>query len=145
MAAFNKVNVFTTDLITGVHNLTDSTTGQLMIALTTTAPTAAGTSTYANISSPITTGYTTAPNAGRVIGDPTLSNSSGTAKVVLPDMTITATSITTFRYIVLYNNTPTSPADPVLGWIDYGSTLVLQIGESLVIDFDDAAGLFTLA
>ncbi len=145
MAAFNKVNVFTTDLLKGVHNLDTSATGQLMIALTTTAPTAAGTSTYANIVSPIITGYTTSPNSGRIIGDPTHSNSSGTAKLVLPDMTITATSITTFRYIVLYNDTPTSPADPVLGWIDYASTLVLQIGESLVIDFDDAAGLLTLA
>jgi hypothetical protein len=44
---------------------------------------------------------------------------------------------------VVYNDTPTSPADPLIGYYDYGSAITLQIGESLTIDF--GASLLTIA
>jgi hypothetical protein len=47
-----------------------------------------------------------------------------------------------FRYAVLYNDTPTSPADPLVGWWDYASNLTLQIGESFKVDF--GASMFTI-
>ena len=50
-----------------------------------------------------------------------------------------------FRYIYLYNDTPTSPADPLIGYFDYGANLTLNNGESLTIDFDQASGALTLA
>ena len=44
---------------------------------------------------------------------------------MLNDVTFTAAggSIGPFRYVVLYNDTPTSPADPLIGWYDYGTNL----------------------
>jgi len=48
-----------------------------------------------------------------------------------------------FRYAVLYNDTPSSPADPLLGYWDYGSALTLGNGETFTLDF--GASIFTLA
>jgi len=48
-----------------------------------------------------------------------------------------------FRYVYLYNDTPTSPADPLIGYIDYGSAVSLTTGGTLTIDF--AASTITLA
>lgn len=39
-------------------------------------------------------------------------------------------SIAAFRYPVLWNDTPTSPADPLIGFWDYGSSLTLLDGET---------------
>lgn len=36
---------------------------------------------------------------------------------------------------VLYNDTPSSPADPLIGYWDYGSSITLQIGETFTTDF----------
>lgn len=46
-----------------------------------------------------------------------------------------------FRYAVLYNDTPTSPADPLIGWWDYGSSITLLNGETLPVDFDPTTGV----
>jgi hypothetical protein len=50
-----------------------------------------------------------------------------------------------FRYAVLWNDTPTAPADPLIGWFDYGSTVTLAVGESLLVDFDGTNGILTHA
>jgi len=52
-------------------------------------------------------------------------------------------SIGPFRYVVLYNDTQTSPADPLIAWWDYGSAVTLADGESFVVDF--AASVLTIA
>ena len=39
-----------------------------------------------------------------------------------------------FRYVVIYNDTPTSPADPIVGYYDYGSSLTLNDGDTFTID-----------
>jgi hypothetical protein len=61
------------------------------------------------------------------------------------DIVITATggSVGPFRYVVLYNDTQTSPVDPLMGNWDYGSALTLASGESFTIDF--GASIATLA
>lgn len=47
-------------------------------------------------------------------------------------------AIADFRYVVLYNDTPTSPADPLIGYWDYGSTLTLNDGDSLTVKFNNS-------
>jgi hypothetical protein len=43
----------------------------------------------------------------------------------------------------MYNDTPTSPADPLIGWWDYGSSITVNNGESFTVDF--GASVATLA
>jgi hypothetical protein len=78
----------------------------------------------------VTTGYT---------------ESGGTGTFTATDVTFTASggSVGPFRYVALYNDTASSPADALVGWVDYGSAITLADGEPLVLDF--GASLFTLA
>lgn len=119
-----------------MHNLGADT---LKILLTNTAPTAA-TAVKADLTE-------IAAGNGYSAGGPTVTASSsaqtsGTYKLVIDDVTITAAggSIGPFRYFVLYNDTPTSPADPVIGYWDYGSSITLANGESITVDFSSTNG-----
>ena len=94
----------------------------------------------------------TPPGNGYTAGgtQPSVSSSaqtSGTYKLVLADVVFTASggTIGPFRYAVLYNDTPTSPADPLVLYWDYGASLTLQDGETFTVDFDAANGVMTLA
>lgn len=141
MATFNKFNCFTEDLAEKVHNLGADT---LKVLLTNTAPTASNT-VKANLTEiSAGNGYTAGGTAASVTSS---AQSSGTYKLVLADVVFTAAggSIGPFRYAVLYNDTPTSPADPLIGWYDYGSSITLADGEPLTVDFDPTNGVLTLA
>ena len=117
----------------------------LTIALCATANAPVATNTVlANLTQIAYTNVVTTPNATRVIGLTSSSLSGTTYKLILPDMTITATggAIAAFQYIVVYNDTATN--DELCWWYDYGSALTLLTGETLLIDFD-AAGAITIA
>ena len=144
MASFNKFNQFVEDLATGVHQLQTGTTHVLKIALTNVAPVATNT-VLANITQ-ITNGngYAT---GGLTVGTLTGAQSSGTFKLVGgtdPVWTSSGAGMAAFRYAVLYNDTPTSPADPLIGWWDYGSSVTLAVGETFTADIDQTNGLFTV-
>jgi len=147
VATFNKLNGFVEHLAEGVHVFG---THQLAVALSNTAPGSEGTpptgattacvlanvtqATYTNLSS---RNVTTASSA----------QTSGTYKLVCDDLVLTASggSVGPFRYVYLYNDTPTSPADPLIGYLDYGSSITLGDGETLTLDFSAASGLLTVA
>lgn len=142
MATYNKFNQFVEDVAHGVHNL--ATGGdQLVIALTATgsAPTATGDAVLADLTQ---IAYTNL--SSRNITTSASVETAGTYKLTLTDLTLTATggNVAAFRYVVVYNDTPTSPADPLIAWYDYGSALTLATGETLTIDFDDSNGFFTI-
>jgi hypothetical protein len=144
MATFNKFNQFVADLASGVHQLQTGTTHVLKVALTNTAPTAANT-VLANITEVTNgNGYTT---GGISVGTITGAQSSGTFKLTGgtdPVWTASGAGFTA-RYAVLYNDTPTSPADPLIGWWDYGSSVTLAAGETFTVDLDQTNGILTLA
>lgn len=138
MATFQKFNQFVEDLAKGVHNLS---TGQLKVALTNTAPVAAN-SVYADLTSPLATTNLSGANPFNVTTT-SAEQTSGTLSLVLVDLTLTATgAVGPFRYVVLYNDTPTSPADPLIGFYDYGSSVTMASSETFLIDF--AATTITL-
>ena len=131
MATFNRTNQFTEDMGKGVHVFG---THQLKVALTNTAPTAAN-ATYAALTSPLAT---TNLSGGTPFNVTTTSytQSAGVASLVLADLTLTATgAVGPFRYVALYNDTPTSPADPLIGWYDYGSSVTMANTETFTINF----------
>lgn len=139
MAAFNKFNQFVEDLAKGVHNLS---TGAITVALSnaSNAPSASLDAVLADI--------TTVSTANLDDVTPTITScteTSGTLKLILADLTMTASgSVGPFRYVILYNDTPTSPADPLIGWYDYGSEITLASGETLTLDFDGTNGVLSL-
>ena len=139
MASFNKYEVFTENLAEKVHDLDLDT---MKIYLSNTAPTATDTIKSTGSATEISAGngYT----AGGADVTNSTSRSGGTTSVVGVDVVWTASggSIGPFRYVVLYNDTPTSPADPLIGWWDYGSSITLAAGETFTTDF--GSSMFTL-
>ena len=61
-------------------------------------------------------------------------------RVRFADLVLSASggNVAPFRYAVIYNDTPTSPADPLLGWWDYGADVTITDGNSFTLDFTDA-------
>jgi hypothetical protein len=132
MAAFNKFNDFAEQIGLGVHNLD---TGVLKIYLSNVAPVATNTvkADIAEITNQF--GYTAPIDITGVWSE----SPAGTGKLVAGNdpVVITASggTIGPFRYVILYNDTPTSPADPLIGWWDYLSAVTLQDGETFTVDF----------
>lgn len=141
MAAFNKFNAFVENLAEKVHNLGSDT---LKVMLTNTAPVAANTVKADITEISAGNGYTAGGTAATISSS---AQTSGAYKLVLADVVFTASggSIGPFRYAVLYNDTPTSPADPLIGYYDYSSSITLATGETLTVDFDASNGVLTLA
>lgn len=140
MATYNKFQAFVEHLAEKVHNLGSDT---LTVALCATANAPVATNSvladltqisYTNLSS-------------RVLTVSSSSQTSGTYKLVLADLVLTASggSVAAFQYVVIYNDTPTSPADPLIAWYDYGSALTLADGESLTLDFSASNGVLQIA
>ena len=139
MAVYNKFRQFVEDLAKGVHNLS---TGVLTVALTATANAPVNTNSilgdltqvsYTNLSS-------------RAITTTSCVQTAGVLKLILTDLVLTASgAVATFRYVAIYNDTPTSPADPLIAWYDYGSDVTLANGETFTIDFDGANGFLQIA
>lgn len=140
MASFQKFDQFVEDIAKGVHNLD---TGTLKVMLTLVAPIASNT-VKANLTEIAAgNGYTA---GGTALANVDAEQTSGVLKLVADDVVFTASggSMDPFRYVVLYNDTPTSPADPLIGFYDYGSTVTLAVGETLTVDFSAASGILTI-
>ncbi|MBL4940925.1 MAG: hypothetical protein JKY81_04605 [Colwellia sp.] len=129
MATYNKFQQTVEDWMEGVYT---SSTDQFTIALTTNANAPVATNSvladlteiaYTNLSSQnITTNSS--------------GQTTGTFTQLFTDLVLTASgAVATFRHVVIYNNTPTSPANPLLGHFDFGSDLTLASGETLTIDW----------
>ena len=137
MAAFNKFEAFSEHLAEKVHNLDTDT---LSVYLSNTTPDAAADAVKADLAEISTgNGYT-----GPVDTQNATSRSGGTTSITGVDVVITATgAVGPFRYVVLFNDTPTSPADPLIGWWDYGSSISLANGETFTVDF--GSSMFTVS
>lgn len=136
MAAYNKFEIFVEDLAEGIHDLD---TDQLTIALSNTTPLATN-----NLLADITEISYTNLSARNI----TLTSSvhtTGTYKIILADLVLTATgAVATFQYVVVYNDGTVGKVNPLISWYDHGSAVTLANGETFTIDFDDTNGFFQL-
>lgn len=142
MATFNKFNQFTEDLGHAVHNLA-SGGHTLKILLTNTAPVASN-SVKADLTEiSAGNGYSA---GGTAVGSTDYQQVSGVATLSGNDVVFTASggTIGPFRYAVIYNDTPTSPADPLIGWWDYGSAITLNALETFTVDINAGTGILTV-
>lgn len=145
MASFNKVNDF---VVNAVHNM-DLESDQIVVALSNTAPSSETSDPSADgngiIGNVTEISYTNC--SSRNVTTTSSSQTSGTYKLVLTDLTLTASGGTVgpFRYIYLYNDTVATPADPIIGYYDYASSLTLNDGDSFTIDFSATNGVLQLS
>ena len=145
MAAFNKFQDFTEQLVRGKHDWDDHT---FKIALTNTLPVSSQVSLDTTTNHPSPTagaGYVAGGSATTI----TLSEVSGTTTVQGTQVVFTASggSIGPFRYAILYNDSATDPVDALIGWWDYGSSITLSDSETFTVKFNNASPgtIFTLA
>jgi hypothetical protein len=139
MAAFVKFEAFSEHLSEKVHDLNADT---LKVYLSNAAPDVAADAVKADMAEiSAGAGY----SAGGADTQNTTSRTGGTTSVVGTDVTWTASAgdIGPFRYVVLYNDTPSSPADPLIGYWDYGSAETIVDGGSFTVDF--GSSMFTVA
>lgn len=120
----------------GVHNFGTDT---FKVVLTNSAPVATNT-ILANITQIAAgNGYTT---GGTAIANVTVSRTGGVATIDGDDVVFSASggSIGPFRYMVLYNDSATSPADALVAFIDYGSEYTIVDGGSFAVQWN-ASGI----
>ncbi|MCP5019683.1 MAG: hypothetical protein GY938_31020 [Ketobacter sp.] len=137
MVAFTKFNQFVEDIASEVHNFgADS----FMVALCASANAPVVTnSVLANL-----TQISYANLSTRALTLASSGQTSGVHTVDFNNLTLTASgAVAAFRYVVIYNDTPTSPADPLIAFADYGADLTMANTEQLAINFN-ASGFFTL-
>jgi hypothetical protein len=138
MATYVKFNQFIEDLHKGVHNFTSDSTCTLTVALCAAANApVAGNSVLGDLTQ---ISYTNL--SSRVITGITAEQSSGTLSLTATDLVLTASgAVATFRYVVIYNDDPSSPADPLICFFDHGSDVTMANGETYTIDIP--TNLFT--
>ena len=136
MATYNKFNSFVEALAEGKHNLA---TDALKVAFSnaSNAPSASANVKLADITT----------IAAPAVDTTTLtvsssSQTSGTYKLVVADLTMTASAdVGPFQYVIIYNDDATN--DELIAWYDYGSEITLHANDTFKLDFGDQ--LFSLA
>lgn len=135
MATFTKINSFVEKLAEKSFNLGSDT---LTIALTNTAHNAA----WTQLSDLTQISYTNL--SARAITTTSSSQTSGTYKLVLADLVLTASgAVGPFRYVYIYDDTATN--DELIAYYDYGSSVTLASGDTFTIDFDPTNGVLQIA
>jgi len=133
MASGVKYENFVEDLANQIHDLF-GTTHELRVVLTNSAPNVATHEVLADVTQVANGGgYTTGGEDTQNDG----TRSGGTVSVTGVDVVFTGSGggFGPFRYVVLYNTTPSSPADPLIQYWDYGSSISVLASETFTVDF----------
>lgn len=141
MATFVKYQSFVTELGKGTHQL-HAAGHTFKVILSNTAPNVSTHTVRADVTELSTAnGYTS--GGTDIQNDYTGSGGTGTMTAVDVVFTASGGSVGPFRYAIIYNDTPTSPVDPLMGYYDYNSSITLADTETFTIDF--GASLSTIA
>lgn len=141
MASYNKI----ADWAVNEGEVADLDNDTFVVALSNTAPgsestppTGDGDGVLANI-----TQITYTNLSARTLTLASSAQTSGTYTIDFNDLVLTASgAVGPFRYVYIYDDTPTSPADPLVCYVDYGSSITLADGETFTITFA-GTGLYT--
>jgi len=131
MATYNKFECFVGDLGDKIHDLDGDV---IKVYLTNATPSTSADTIKTDLAE-------ISAEHGYAAGGDDITNvwseTAGVGTLSGTDVVITADggTIGPFRYVVIYNDTQTSPADPLIAWWDYGSSITLTDGETFTIDF----------
>lgn len=133
MATFNKFQSWVEYMVEGANLDSDA----FVVGLTNSAPVATNT-VIANLTE---ISYTNCSSRALTTG--TKGQTTGTYTLLFNDLTLTASGGTVgpFRYVFIYDDT--IAGDPLVCWYDYGSSITLNAGETLLLDFTTST--FTVA
>lgn len=127
MATFTMYQPYAENVVGGAAGAdaaaTDWISDTVKAILTTTAPTVSH-ETYSQVAGELTTanGYTA---GGQALAGKTVSRAAGVATATATAWSWTASGGSlVFQYCILYNDTPTTPADPLIGYLDCGSQTI---------------------
>jgi hypothetical protein len=142
MASPTFFQQFKENLFKGVFDFSSDASCSVTVALCAAA--SAPVATNSVLADLTTIAYTNL--SSRVVTGITAEHTTGTVTLTANDLVLSASggSVATFRYVVLFDDDPTSPADPLICFYDYGSNLTLADGESLTLDFG-ASGILTFS
>lgn len=135
MAAFSKAN----DWVANDSEVVDMDGDQFVVALSNTAPASEtpnpltdGNGILANVTEISYTNLST-----RNLTLAASEQTGGTYKLDFNDLVLTATggSVGPFRYVYIYDDTPTSPADPIVGCYDLVTPVTITDGSSRTLKF----------
>lgn len=133
-SSFVKFQPFVENLAEKVFNLGSDS---LKVALTNTAPT----NTFSTLSQITEISYTNC--SARTLTTSSSAQSSGTYKLVIADLVLTASgTVGPFRYVVVYDDTATN--DELICYFDYGSSVTLASTDTFTLDFDGSNGLLQI-
>jgi NADPH-dependent curcumin reductase CurA len=144
MATWTEPDIFSEDIANKVHDF-NSDTCRLIFSNTSPSPT-----TWFLLSNvtQITTGggYTQMVDGANAFTGATTTLSyartSQTTTVSGTQVVFTATgAVATFQYVVWINDTPTTPLNPVMGWINHGSAITMANTDTYTVP---AGALFTI-
>lgn len=140
MAAFNKINSYSLEQLKGTHQFGTHTFKSYLSNGTPVA-----TNTIKTDIADITAANGYAGPSTLTVSTAAVSGTNNKASVD-SDVTITATgAVGPFRHVVMYNDTPTTPLDPLIAWWDYGSSISLANTETFTEDFDQTNGVIQIA
>jgi hypothetical protein len=137
MATFTRPNIFSLNLCNKVYDL-DTDTFRWVLVANANAPVAATTNLLSNITQIATGGgYTqmTDGAGGLLATMAAMTQSTASTNVGMSSaVVLTATgAVATFRWLILVDDTPTSPLNPVVGWLDHGSDVTMANTDTYTI------------
>ena len=136
MANYTKFQCFVEDICEKKHNL-GSDTLKVALSSAANAPSASADVKLADI-----TTVSVANLDSVTLTVSSSSQTSGTYKLVLADLTMTASgAVGPFQYVIIYNDTASNKE--LICFFDYGSEVTLASGDTFKLDF--GTELFSLA
>ncbi len=141
MPTFTEPDILSADVTNKVHNFASDT---IRIALSNTAPAVGTTFLLSNVTN-ITAGngYIAAVDGAGKAAPLTVTRSGQTTTIAHTAAVVwTATgAIGPFRYVIWWNDTPTSPLNPVIGWLDIVTPITMANADTYTLP---AVPLFTI-
>ena len=136
MATYNKFQCFVEDICEKKHNLASDTL-KVAFSNASNAPSASDDVKLADITTIATTNLDSV-----TLTVSSSSQTSGTYKLVVADLTMTASAdVGPFQYVIIYNDTHLDK--PLIAWYDYGSEVTLAANDTFKLDF--GTELFSLS
>jgi len=140
MANWTEPDVLSEDIANKIHDFNSDT---FRLALSNSAPVLGTTFLLSNVTQIANgNGYTTVADGAGMATTLTFARTGQVTTVSGTQAVWTATgAVGPFQYVIWINDTPTTPLNPVIGWINHGSAITMANTDTYTIP---AGALFTI-